>query len=71
MRKTVLFLVSGLVLSSPVFGQRRTATLSGTVTDSSGAIVPEAQVTATAGATGEITKGLSNREGFYPKKGGK
>src|SRR5438876_2968980 len=65
MRRMVWFLVAALILSLPAFGQRSTATLSGTVTDQTGAVVPGAQVTATAVATGAATTTQANSEGFY------
>ena len=65
MRRMVWFLVAALILSLPAFAQRSTATLSGTVTDQTGAVVPGAQVTATAVATGAATTTQANSEGFY------
>ena len=64
MRRMVLLLLVGL-LPLPAFGQRSTATLSGTVSDTTGAVVPGAQVTATNLSTGATTTTVSNTEGFY------
>lgn len=55
-----------LVLAAwPCSGQVVNATLTGTVTDSSGAVIPGATVTATNAATGVATKATSNAQGSY------
>ena len=51
--------------SGTAFSQTTNASLSGTVTDSSGAVIPNALVTATDNVTGVITTGTTNGEGFY------
>src|SRR5262249_12558430 len=54
-----------LLLSSSVFGQVAGGSVSGTVTDTSGAVIPNAQVTVLNTATG-ITRTLAtNDSGFY------
>src|SRR5690348_8743568 len=56
----------GLYASAPlVHAQSDNASISGTITDSSGAVVPAATVTITNEATGEIRTGTSNAAGFY------
>src|SRR5437764_1059767 len=65
MRKLVLSSLAGLLLCLPVSGQRSTATISGTVTDSTGAIVPGAHVSATSASTDSRTETVTNAEGFY------
>jgi hypothetical protein len=63
-----LICLSAIVLglmSVTAFGQRTTASLSGTVTDPTGAVVPGAKVTATEIGTGEATTALTNGTGFY------
>jgi len=60
---TALLLV--LVLPIGVFGQSSNASLSGTITDASGAVIPEAVVTATNTATGVVSKSVSNNAGIY------
>ncbi|HEX3435275.1 MAG TPA: carboxypeptidase regulatory-like domain-containing protein [Pseudacidobacterium sp.] len=42
-----------------------TATLSGTVTDTSGSVIPNAKVTLTNDATGEVRSTVSNSDGFF------
>jgi len=56
-----------LVTFSPLilFGQRTTATISGAVTDPSGAVVPNARVTATNTSTGAANSVTASAGGFY------
>src|SRR5260370_15142967 len=65
--KRFRYIVSVLILSlSPsMFGQAVNATLLGTITDSSGATVPGAKVTATETATGLIHESVTNESGNY------
>ena len=49
--------------------QRTTATISGTVTDQSSAIVPAAQVTAVEKSTGASSQAQANSEGFFVLSG--
>lgn len=59
-----LFLV--LFIASPgLFAQRTAASLSGTVTDPSGAVVPGATVTVINSSTGATATAKSNASGFY------
>jgi hypothetical protein len=48
-----------------LFGQSATASLTGLVQDSSGAIIPEATVTVTNVATNEVRTAKSNSQGYY------
>lgn len=48
-----------------LFGQVTTASISGTVTDPSGAVVPKSRVTAIATSTGTSTNAETNAQGFY------
>ena len=57
----LLFLASSLSM----FGQAVNATLLGTVTDSSGAIVANAKITATEAKTGAVHESVSNGSGNY------
>ena len=59
---------ASLMLSMAVssgFAQTIRGTLTGTVTDSSGAVVPGATVTATNGATGVADSAVTNQQGSY------
>jgi hypothetical protein len=64
---TCLFLVAFTVFLAPSFsfGQIVNASLSGTVTDSSGAVIPGATVTATNAATGVASKTTTDPSGSY------
>jgi hypothetical protein len=65
-RSSVLASIAILtVLSMNLAAQLTTATLSGTVTDSSGAVVAEAQVSATNRSTGATARAQANGAGFY------
>src|SRR5947207_6715162 len=51
--------------STPLFSQSSNGTISGTVADASGAVIPGVTVTATNNATGVVTTVLSNDSGVY------
>jgi len=57
--------LSFLLVLPACYGQTVSATLRGTVTDSTGAVVPEAVITATNVATGLGTKSTSDASGDY------
>lgn len=60
------FLFSVFLLYSPVvLGQASTGTVSGTVTDSSGAVIPDGTVTLTETASGSVRRTNTNDKGFY------
>jgi len=59
----LLFLTT--VLALPVWGQNVSATINGTVRDSSGAVVPGATVTLTKSDTGTTRIVQSNAEGYF------
>ena len=63
------FLVAGLLLCAVfaihTFGQTTNATLGGTASDSSGALIPGVTVTATNTQTGIVTTQLTNETGAY------
>lgn len=62
----VLLLVTLLPLTSiPAWTQANRATITGTVTDSTGASVPGVEVTATNKGTDVTTKSVSNEDGIY------
>ncbi|HYR83803.1 MAG TPA: carboxypeptidase regulatory-like domain-containing protein [Terriglobia bacterium] len=54
-----------LVLSAHAFGQTSNATLGGTISDASGALIPGVTITATNTGTGIVTMVLSNEAGAY------
>jgi hypothetical protein len=56
-----------LILFSPARlpGQQATTSLSGTISDASGALVPGATVTISRGSTGEIRKTMASAHGLY------
>ena len=63
-RVTVLFLV-GFIASTPLFAQKITGDISGTVTDASGAAVAGAVVQAQSVGTGEKRSVTANSTGFF------
>src|SRR3989441_10343700 len=65
MRRLIAWGILTLILSTPAFGQSTYATVSGTVTDSSGAVLPGVSLTATNNATGVVTTVISNEAGAY------
>src|SRR3984893_18550183 len=60
-----LFLAMGILLSSHAYAQISGATLSGTVTDPSGAVVPQATMTIKNVATGITRSNTTSTAGFY------
>jgi hypothetical protein len=65
MRKTLAGLLLLLVLAVPSFSQNISATIRGTVTDSTGAVVPGANVTVKSEGTGFTRSTLTNGSGVY------
>ena len=61
----IMLLLWVLLNLAPCYGQTVTATLSGTITDPTGAAIPEASVTATKSDTGLPTKTASGPGGNY------
>jgi outer membrane receptor protein involved in Fe transport len=66
-RKRISSLVVGIaiVASLPLYAQSGSATLQGTVTDPSGAVVPNAKIHIEAPATGVTRDVITNSAGFY------
>jgi Carboxypeptidase regulatory-like domain/TonB-dependent Receptor Plug Domain len=58
-------LVSVFLLSTHLFSQSLNATVSGTIADTSGAVLPSVTVTGTNNATGVVATALSNGAGVY------
>ena len=54
-----------ILLASVCYGQQLTGTLTGTVADSAGAVVPNAKVTMTNEASGDIRSSVSNGSGYF------
>jgi len=61
----VAVVLSFFVVSAPAFAQSSNASLGGTVSDASGALIPGVTVTATNTGTGIVTTVLSNETGTY------
>ena len=58
-------LIALATLSSPLFAQVKSSAITGTVTDSSGAILPGAKVTVTETGTGTVNTTQTNEQGQY------
>ncbi|MFZ0862639.1 MAG: carboxypeptidase regulatory-like domain-containing protein [Candidatus Sulfotelmatobacter sp.] len=54
-----------ILLASTCFGQQLTGTLSGTVTDAAGAVVPNAKVTMKNNISGDVRTTVSNGSGYF------
>ena len=67
MRKSILgiLLLIGLMMASVTLLGQQTGTISGTVTDSTGAVIPHADVTLTNNATQDVRKVKGNDAGFF------
>ena len=61
----VSLLFASVFLVNPAFGQNINATLSGTVTDPSGAAIPGAVLTLTSKTTGAVAKATTDSKGGY------
>src|SRR5436309_6549537 len=61
----IVLVVSGLLGSGTLFAQEFRATLTGRVTDPSGAVIPGAEITVTNTDTGVIVNTKSDRTGNY------
>ena len=55
----------GLMLAIPAFGQNVTGSISGTVTDSSGGAVAQAQIQVKNATTGELRQAVTSSDGTY------
>ena len=65
MRKQWLFLLASLLAAVPVLAQRTTATIRGTVTDPTGAVIAGAKVTVKNEDTGLTRTATTNSAGIY------
>ena len=57
--------IAVLLMFLPMMHAQVTATLSGTVTDTSGSVIPNAKVTLTNDATGEVRNVVTNVDGYF------
>ena len=60
-----LAILACLLLTVPINAQTVGATISGNVSDPSGSVIPNAQITIRNAATGTVTTTTSNSQGFY------
>lgn len=65
MKPTLWLILALLVFTSMCFGQRDRGTLTGIVTDSTGAVVPNTQLTITNTATNSVFKATTTETGTY------
>ena len=65
MNKGIALTLMLLFLSSVLMAQTSNATLGGTVSDATGALLPGVEITARNTATGIVTASISNEAGAY------
>jgi protocatechuate 3,4-dioxygenase beta subunit len=65
MKKILFCVFLSCVFVTTGFGQINNATLTGTVTDATGAVLPGVTITAANTATGVVTTSLTNEAGAY------
>ncbi len=63
--KTAGVLATALLSIAPIHAQKTTGGIEGTVTDSSGAVVPNARISAVDETSGEKIQAVSDQQGFY------
>ena len=63
--RLVLAFAGCLLLTRGAFGQALSGTLTGTVADASGAVVPKASVTVKNAASGDTRKSTTNADGYF------
>src|SRR4249920_2007534 len=63
--KILLVFLSAMLLVAPAFSQGTNATVTGTIADSTGALIPGVSVTATNTATGVVNTVITNETGSY------
>jgi len=64
-RVSAIFLIAGICFSVPAYAQVAGGNLSGTITDPSGRLVPQAQVSIENVSTGITTAVSTNSDGYY------
>src|SRR5262249_57762374 len=65
MKKITFWTLVWCLAATASFGQINNATLTGTVSDASGAVLPGVSITATNNATGVVSTVVSNEAGAY------
>ena len=65
LRGAAIVLLTGLIASLPLFAQKITGDISGTITDPTGAAVANATITAVNQGTNEKASATTNESGFY------
>ncbi len=65
MKRILQLGISGVLIAILALAQESRGTISGRVSDASGGVIAEAQVTLTSEAQGTVVKGVSNREGLF------
>ena len=65
MKRLVIVLVALVAMAVPAFAQNSHGSISGQVTDPTGAIIPKAQVTVTDTDTGAVLQVVTTSGGFY------
>src|SRR5437763_8779180 len=65
MKKLVLLYLFTLMLATCLVGQETTASINGTITDASGAVVPKAKITVTNPSNGFTRDSVSGAAGDY------
>lgn len=64
-RAWLLLVLSLFLVAAPASAQQLTGSVSGTVTDNSGAVIPGANITLTKNDSGEVRRSVSNAEGYF------
>ncbi len=65
MKKLVLLSLFTMMLATCLVGQETTASINGTITDATGAVIPNAQITVTQPSTGATRQTVSGKAGDY------
>src|SRR5438067_6775779 len=65
MKKSIFCIAVSCLVVTTAFGQISNATLTGTVTGSTGAVLPGVSITATNNATGVVSTVITNEAGAY------
>src|SRR6266446_10454062 len=65
MKRAILWIIVSCLCATTSFGQANNATLTGTVSDATGAVLPGVNITATNTARGVVTTSLTNEAGAY------